>query len=352
MADGERGPGGTGRGYLGTGAGSRRGGGRDDRSDRGEWGNRGPAEGPAEPPGLRRAPGLRWLGSLSTRLAIYLLLGAALLGVLGTLLTSSEPGSLLSFLIIIGSVAAALGIRRRALYLLIPLPALTFFICAVLTGAVKDSSIDTSKTELGVNFLQWIAGVFFAMCAATILVLVIGAGRWLLSRQLVAGQFGLSPDPARGGGPRGTQAPGPRADRDRRPLQDRDPWGAQWTRDDPGGQRSNRPGDARAPRGDRRQPPGVQPPDRPVPTFQPVDRGQPGARPQPGGPPGNRVPPPLGPQSPDRGQPGGRRPGGGPADDPATPSGKDPWNRRGSRGTGNQSGGREPPDPRDPWGSR
>ena len=260
MSDGERGASGAGRGYLGRkggeGAGSRGAGGGGNRR------GGGPTDSPAEPARLRRVPGLRWLGTLSTQVAIYIMLTAALLGVLGTLLTGSEPGKLLSYLLIIGSVLAAVGIRRRSLYLLIPLPALTFFICAVITGAVKDSSIDTSKTELGLTFLQWIASVFFAMCAATILVLLISAGRWLLSRQLVAGQFGLSSSGAAAGDgdvARPTQPPGQRADRDRRPPADRDPWAAPWDRDDPGGQRAKRPGDARDPWGDRRQPPVASP---------------------------------------------------------------------------------------------
>ena len=268
------------------------------------------------------------------------MLTAALLGVLGTLLTGSEPGKLLSYLLIIGSVLAAVGIRRRSLYLLIPLPALTFFICAVITGAVKDSSIDTSKTELGLTFLQWIASVFFAMCAATILVLLIGAGRWLLSRQLVAGQFGLSSSGAAAGDgnvARPTQPPGQRADRDRRPPADRDPWAAPWDRDDPGGQRAKRPGDARDPWGDRRQPPGRQPDDRAQPGSQPPTRAQPGAQPatraQPGAQPSDR-----------------RQPPGSGDQDPWGQ--RDKWKRQGPRGAGNQPDGRDRPDPRDPWGNR
>jgi hypothetical protein len=325
VTDGERGAGGTARGYLGKrgeGAGSRGSGGGNRRG----WG---PTDSPAEPAGLRRVPGLRWLGTLSTKVAIYIVFAAALLGVLGTLLTGSEPGNLLSYLLIIGSVLAAVGIRRRSLYLLIPLPALTFFVCAVITGAVKDSSIDTSKTELGLTFLQWIANVFFSMCTATILVLLIGAGRWLLSRQLVAGQFGLASSGAAAGNgnvPRPTQPPGQRGDRDRRPPADRDPWAAPWDRDEPGGQRAKRPGDARDPWGDRRQPPGRQPVDRAQPGNQPATRVQPGTQPS------------------DRRQPGS-------AD-------QDPWNQRdkrnrqGPRGAGSQPDGRDRPDPRDPWGNR
>jgi hypothetical protein len=278
---------------------------------------------------------LRWLGKLSTRVAIYILFIAALLGVVGTLLTGSEPGKLLSYLLIIGSVLAALGIRRRSLYLLIPLPALTFFVCAVLTGAVKDSNIDTSKTELGLTFLQWIAGVFFAMCTATILVLLIGAGRWLLSRQLVTGQFAVSSGAARGGG-NVSRATGRRADRDRRPPADRDPWAAPWDHDDPAGQRANRSGDARDPWGDRRQPPGRQRSDRGQPGSQPATRAQPGAQ------PATRAQPSFQPS--DRGQPG--------TQDQDPRSQRDNRNRRGSQGTGNPPDGRDRPDPRDPWGSR
>ena len=299
----------------------------------------GPTDSPVEPAGLRRVAGLRWLGTLSTRVAIYILFTAALLGVLGTLLTGSEPGKLLSYLLIIGSVLAAVGIRRRSLYLLIPLPALAFFVCAVITGAVKDSGIDTSKTELGLTFLQWIASVFFAMCAATILVLLIGAGRWLLSRQLVAGQFGLSSSRAAaddGSAPRATQAPGQRAGRDRRLPADRDPWAAPWERDDPASQRANRQGEARG-WGDRRQPPGRQPPDRTQPGSQPATRAQPGSQPATRAQPGA--------------QPSDRRQPGTADQDPWNQRGK--WNRPGSRGgAGNQPDARDRPDPRDPWGNR
>ena len=155
------------------------------------------------------------MGTLATRTAAYILLGATLLGVVGTLLTRREPGFLLGFAVIVGSVVAALGIRRRRVHLLIPLPALVLFFGAVVIGAIHDRSMDTSTTELGVNFLQWIADAFFAMCAATILVVVIGGGRWVLSKQLVSGQFSMSAGRAgadRGPGPRPRPAPGLRPD--------------------------------------------------------------------------------------------------------------------------------------------
>lgn len=138
------------------------------------------------------APALRRLGGLSTRTAILILVGAGLIGVLGTVATGKEPGFLLGFCIVVGSVLAAFTIRRGRLYMLIPMPALLFFIGAVLTGAYHDRSMDTSTTELGVSFLQWIADVFFPMCAATILVVVIAGGRWIITRQLVSGQFAMA----------------------------------------------------------------------------------------------------------------------------------------------------------------
>jgi hypothetical protein len=146
---------------------------------------------------------------MPTRGAVYILLAAALLGVVGTVLTGREPGFWLGFCTVVGSIIAALAIRRRRLYMLIPLPALVLFFGAVVTGAIHDRGVDTSTTEIGVNFLQWIADVFFAMCAATILVLVIAGGRWLLSRQLVAGQFPMSGGGA-GNGARPRPGPSPR----------------------------------------------------------------------------------------------------------------------------------------------
>ena len=146
---------------------------------------------------------------MPTRGAVYILLAAAVLGVVGTVVTGREPGFWLGFCTVVGSIIAALAIRRRRLYVLIPLPALVLFFGTAVTGAIHDRGVDTSTTEIGVNFLQWIANVFFAMCAATILVLVIAGGRWLLSRQLVSGQFPMSGGGA-GNGARPRPGPSPR----------------------------------------------------------------------------------------------------------------------------------------------
>src|SRR6202012_1174093 len=122
-----------------------------------------------------------------------------------------------------GAVVATLGVRPGAVYLFFPLPAFAFFAGAVITGKIHDSSLSSSaagggagipaKTHdaclssstagLAAGFTQWIAGIFFPMCAATILVLVIGGTRWLLSRPLIGGQFATPPDqPTQPRGPR------------------------------------------------------------------------------------------------------------------------------------------------------
>jgi hypothetical protein len=174
---------------------------------------------------------------MTPRGAVIILISAAVLGMVGTLAIGHDPGFLLGFLIIVGSVVAALAVRRPAAHLVIPLPALTYLVASVLTGAIHDHASDTSKAQLGINFLQWIASGFIAMSAATILVIVVVAARWVLSRQLVAGQFPMSQQrPAPGRAPRSRPAPGARPG----------PWD-----DRQGGNRGAPPGPA--PRGNRNQ---------------------------------------------------------------------------------------------------
>ena len=307
----ERGPGNSGRGSRD----------RLDRNDRLDGAarsarhDRRPA-GPAGSDGVQAGP-LRWVGAMSPRTAVYVLLAATLLGFIGTVLTGRQPGFLLGFCVIVGSVVAALGIRRDAVYLIFPLPALAVFLAAVLAGAIHDRAIDTSTTELGASFLQWTANVFFSMCAATILVVVIGGARWLLSRQLVSGQFAMSAGRPDGRGSRAVPPPGHRASRDPRNARNNDPWGTAdpWgDRNGPGGQRANRdPRNPRDPTGDRRPPTGSNPPrgSRPGSPDRPADRG--------------------------------------------TPPDRDPWgqrNQQDDRGPGNQPPRRDPRPPRDPWGQR
>jgi hypothetical protein len=167
-------------------------------------------------------------------------------------------------------------------------------VAAVVTGKVHDAKLGSSTAGLGAGFTQWVAGIFFPAVVATIIVLLIGGGRWLLGRQLISGRSPLSADPSAPGRPR----PAPR---DRRPGVDS--WAADKPFDNPaarpsqtgptprqgtgprpgnaaGGARPPRPprdpratrdpwGDPRPP-GDRSQPPAGNP--RPRPNGQPQPR--------------------------------------------------------------------------------
>ena len=89
---------------------------------------RGPSRGRQAPPG----PPLRWWGSRPGRAGIALVIGGALIGLLGTLLTGSEPGAVLGILLLAGTAAGALAVRPRAAYLIIPVPAPAYLAAAIL----------------------------------------------------------------------------------------------------------------------------------------------------------------------------------------------------------------------------
>ncbi len=235
-----------------------------------------------------------------------MLIAATVIGIIGTLVAGSEPGLLLSLFIIVGAVTATLAVRPGAVYLFFPLPAFAFFAGAVITGKIHDSTLSSSTAGLAAGFTQWIAAIFFPMCAATILVLLIGGARWLLSRQLVGGQFPMSADRSpTSRGPRPRPDVDPRADQNAtrsRPAPR--PGSAPWP---PEGARSARPArDDRDPwndprpsadprtAADRRPPGRTAPPAAPQPAFRPrpANPGSPG--------PGDRAPRPPAPQRPAR----------------------------------------------------
>jgi hypothetical protein len=173
----------------------------------------GRARGPRPP---ARHPGLRW-GSLPAARGIVIVICATLAGAIGTVAAGQAPGVILGVCLVAGSVAAALAVQLRRTYLLLPVPALAYVITGGPAGLIHDRAIDTSHTALAVNAAQWIASGFLAMFAATLLVAVIAAGRWLAVRHRQAGP-GYVRRQAGASGPRGGRPsagwPAPRRDDD------------------------------------------------------------------------------------------------------------------------------------------
>jgi hypothetical protein len=152
---------------------------------------------------------------MSTRNALLAVAAGTVAGIIGTIAAGSEPGGLLGFFITVGALVGVLGVRRGAVYLFFPLSPFAFFIGAVITGKIHDSSISSTTTGLAATLLQWIADIFFPMCVATILVLLVGGIRWVLGLMVVGGHFPM-PDGRQAGprNPRPRTAPGPRTDID------------------------------------------------------------------------------------------------------------------------------------------
>jgi hypothetical protein len=165
------------------------------------------------------------------------LFACALIGIVITLAANQDPGDLLGFFIIVGSVGAVLGIRRGRIYLVFPVPALTFFFAAIVVGKIHDAKFGSSTAAVAGGFTQWIAGIFFPAVVATILVLLIGGGRWVLGRTVVAGQSLLAPGSPAPRGPRPPQAPRRPAPSARRPARDDDdPARDSWADESPFGE--------------------------------------------------------------------------------------------------------------------
>jgi len=122
-----------------------------------------------------RAP--RRGGSLPGPLGVFLIIGAAALGALATVATRSQPGNLLGVFLVAGTLAAALAVRPRAVYLIIPVPALAYVVAATAAGLARDHAAGTSHTALAASIAQWVAGGFLAMTAATVLAVAATIAR-------------------------------------------------------------------------------------------------------------------------------------------------------------------------------
>ncbi len=116
------------------------------------------------------------------RLGVVLLLGAAVLGGLATVAAGREPGILLGSFVVAGTVLAGLAIRPRAVYLIIPVPALAYLGVAITAGLYHDRGVDTSLAALAASAVQWAGDGFWIMAAATALAVVLAVGRRLTAR--------------------------------------------------------------------------------------------------------------------------------------------------------------------------
>ncbi len=109
-----------------------------------------------------------------------IVVGSAVLGAAYTVAAGSEPGFALGACLIAGTLIAGFAVRADAVYLIIPVPALAYVVAGTVAGFIHDRAADASRTALVASAVQWAAGGFRVMAAATVLVIVLAAGRWLL----------------------------------------------------------------------------------------------------------------------------------------------------------------------------
>ncbi len=144
--------------------------------------------------GRRRSPSVptpqrRW-GTRPGRLGVFTVIAGAFVGFIITAVAGREPGFILGLLVVLATAVAVFAVRPKAVYLVIPAPALAYVVAAVLAGYLHDRATDTSHTALAISAVQWIASGFVPMVAATALAVVVAAGRWLASRRRVGLRYG------------------------------------------------------------------------------------------------------------------------------------------------------------------
>jgi hypothetical protein len=121
-----------------------------------------------------------WWGSLTGRGGVCIVLGGAALGALITALAGTGPGPVLGVSLVAATLAAALAIQPRAVYRIIPVPALAYAATATVAWVIGDRAASASYTALAVSAAQWIASGFLPMTAATLLAIAVTAIRWLI----------------------------------------------------------------------------------------------------------------------------------------------------------------------------
>ncbi len=172
---------------------------------------------------------------------MLIVVAAAVLGAIVTVVAKRDPGSLLGWFIVAGTLIAGFAARPRSAYLLIPVPALAYVVFGLAVGLIRNHS-DPSSTGLTVSAAQWVANGFLTMAAATVLAVLIALSRWYLDRRAAGASAGR-----RRAGSGGRRGPEERLDRaeDARGAQsdssglidqsDETDWGGQRGRSDQGG---------------------------------------------------------------------------------------------------------------------
>ena len=125
-----------------------------------------------------------WWGSLSGRSGVCIAAGGAALGALITVLAGTGPGPVLGVSLVTATLAAALAIQPRAVYRIIPVPALAYAATATVAGVIGDRVASASHTALAVGAAQWIASGFLPMTAATLLAIAVTAIRWFIQSRI------------------------------------------------------------------------------------------------------------------------------------------------------------------------
>ena len=118
-------------------------------------------------------------GTRPGRVGVFAIVVAALLGMVITVLSGSEPGLILGILLVASTIVAALAVRPGATHLIFPAPAPAYAVAAMLAGLIRDHAADTSRTALLLNAGQWIAAGFIPMTVATASAVLIAGFRWL-----------------------------------------------------------------------------------------------------------------------------------------------------------------------------
>jgi hypothetical protein len=124
-----------------------------------------------------RREALRW-EELPGKLAVGVVIGGAALGGLLSAATGRQPGLLLGLFLVASTVCAVLGVRPRAVYLVIPVPALAYMFVAMLTGMLSDQTARGSTAEFLLGAFQWIASGFAAITLASVIAIITAVVRW------------------------------------------------------------------------------------------------------------------------------------------------------------------------------